>query len=268
MLRLGFATAPRSALLSQRLVVRPSRLLPISPLRQARVAPACASPGAVRPTSPNTAAGQIEKPRPKPKPKHPRGDKLLLVGLGNPGPQFDNTRHNIGFMAVNEFAARNGSPAFKHEKKFQADVASVRIGGTTIHVIKPRTYMNNSGAALRAVMDYHKLTLSAVLVVADDMALELGRLRLRAKGSPGGHNGLKSVEKHVGGQEYARLKLGVGEPCGGADAWSDHVLGKFSRGDMKIVDGVMWDSMDIIEEWVKEEDISRILNNATRRNSA
>jgi peptidyl-tRNA hydrolase, PTH1 family len=201
-----------------------------------------------------------QPPPPAKKPAPPRGDKLVLVGLGNPGPQFDNTRHNVGFTVVSEFASRNGGPAFKHERRFQAEVATVRTAGRTVHVVRPRTYMNNSGQAVRAVMEYYGVPLSAVLVVADDMALELGRLRLRAKGSAGGHNGLRSVEKCVGGNEYVRLKVGVGGPRGGADQWSDHVLGRFSRGDQKVLDDVLWDAMDVLEEWVREEDVGRIMN--------
>jgi peptidyl-tRNA hydrolase, PTH1 family len=258
MMRLGFVSSPLPSLRA-----RPAGFS-TAPWRRSAGEHACPCAGLSRSAS-LPYAKEYESPVPKAKPKPARGDKLLLVGLGNPGPQFDNTRHNIGFMAVDEFVSRNGRPGFKHEKKFQADVATVRVGGKTVHVVKPRTFMNNSGAALRAVLEYHKLPLSTVLVVADDMAIELGRLRLRAKGSAGGHNGLKSVEKHVGCQEYARLKVGVGEPRGGADAWSDHVLGKFSRGDMKLVDGVIWDAMDILEEWVKEEDVARILNKVSSK---
>jgi peptidyl-tRNA hydrolase, PTH1 family len=195
----------------------------------------------------------------------PRGDKLVLVGLGNPGPEYDNTRHNVGFSVVSEFASRNGAPAFKHDRRFKAELATVRSAGKTIYVVRPRTYMNNSGQAVQAVMSYYNIPLSAVLVVADDMALELGRLRLRGKGSAGGHNGLRSIEKHVGGMQYPRLKVGVGEPRGGAGKWSDHVLGRFSRGDQKVLDDVMWDSMDILEEWVREDDVGKIMNAFTNK---
>jgi peptidyl-tRNA hydrolase, PTH1 family len=196
-----------------------------------------------------------------------RGDKLLLVGLGNPGPQFENTRHNIGFTVVSEFVARNGADSFKNEKRFQAEVAVARVAGRVVHVLRPRTFMNNSGAAVRAVLDYHRIPREAVLVVADDMALELGRVRLRAKGSAGGHNGLRSVEKHLGGADYMRLKVGVGAPHGGADQWSDHVLGQFARGERKLVDQVLWDTMDILEEWVREADAGRIMNAYTLKKS-
>lgn len=218
-----------------------------------------------------SSPGQHETSKPgrrvyrKEAPASARGDKLVLVGLGNPGPQFDNTRHNVGFMLVSEFASRNRSLPFKHEKRFQAEVATVRAGEKTIYVVRPRTYMNNSGQAVRAIMDYYNVPLSGVLVVADDLAIELGRLRLRGKGSAGGHNGLKSIEKHCGSNGYARLKVGIGEPSGGANQWSDYVLGQFSRGDLHTLENLTWDAMDILEEWVIEDDIGKIMNSFTRK---
>lgn len=216
--------------------------------------------------SPPQSTPSPPPPKPKPVPKR-RGNKLILCGLGNPGANFDNTRHNIGFAVADAFAARNGNARFKHESRLNASVATARLGGRTIYVVRPSTFMNNSGAALRAVMQYYGVAKGGVIVVADDMAIELGRVRLRAKGSAGGHNGLKSVEKYLGGQDYARLKVGVGEPKGGADRWSGYVLGKFSKGDAKIVDDVMWDTMDILDEWVKEEDLNRVMNTFTVRKS-
>lgn len=252
----------------QRLLKSPALL---AGYRLARGAPArthaCLPSGAA-----NGAAGEakpIQRPRDDAKkvvaPPVPRGDKLVLVGLGNPGPEFDNTRHNVGFSVVSEFASRNGRPAFKHDRRLKAEVAIVRNAGKTIYVVRPRTFMNNSGQAVQAVMKYYNVPLTAVMVVADDMAMELGRMRLRAKGSAGGHNGLRSIEKYVGGNQYARLKVGVGEPRGGADQWSGHVLGRFSRGDQKVLDDVMWDTMDVLEEWVREEDVVRILNAFTNK---
>lgn len=195
----------------------------------------------------------------------PRGDKLVLVGLGNPGQEFDNTRHNIGFLIASEFVSRNGGASFKFDRKMQAELATVQVSSKTVTVVRPRTFMNNSGVATRAVLDYFKLPRAALLVVADDMSMELGRLRLRAKGSAGGHNGFRSIQKHLGDEGYARLKVGVGQPRDGASGWSSHVLGRFTRNETARLQDVVWDAMDILEEWVKEDDLARVMNAFQRK---
>lgn len=207
------------------------------------------------------AAGAPQKePTPQKKAVLPeRGDTLVLVGLGNPGPRFDGTRHNIGFALMDAFAARNKAGSFTREKRFRADLATVRISDRTVHIVKPTTFMNESGVAANAVMKYYKVPYTGLLVVADDMALEVGRLRLRAKGSAGGHNGLKSVQKNLGSMEYARLKVGVGSPNNSAE-WPDHVLGKFSRREQAILSDVEWDAMDVLEHWVREPKLQLVIN--------
>lgn len=181
----------------------------------------------------------------------------MLVGLGNTGPRYDNTRHNIGFALVDEFTNRNGS-SFSTEKRFHADVAKVHLSDQTIYVVKPRTFMNNSGLAVKAVQKYYDLPTSALLVVTDDISLGVGRIRLRAKGSAGGHNGLKSVQKSIGTMEYARLKVGVGSPDG-SDEWKDFVLGRFSRAEQTVLQDVTWDVMDVLEHWVREPELNRVI---------
>lgn len=145
----------------------------------------------------------------------------LIVGLGNPGRAYQDTRHNVGFMIVDRLAARERA-AFHKEKGWQAEVA--RTGGAIL--CKPLTYMNLSGQAARAISQFHKIEPSEVLVVLDDMALPLGKLRLRANGSAGGHNGLKSLIEHFGTQDIARLRIGIGA-APGADQAVGHVLGRF-----------------------------------------
>lgn len=226
------------------------------PVRRCRAVRMCAqsAPGTrIGETAAERAAEQVEEK------SVPRGDRLVLVGLGNTGPQYARTRHNVGFDVVGEFVSRNRA-SFKTEKRFQADVAVVELAGRSVHVLKPRTYMNNSGLAVRALMSYYKVPMAALLVVVDDMSLDIGRLRLRAKGSAGGHNGLKSIQKQVGTNEYCRLKVGVGAPRGGGEAWSDHVLGKFSRGEEDAMTDVTWDCMDVLEHWVREEDLAKVMN--------
>lgn len=190
-----------------------------------------------------------------------RSDTLVLVGLGNPGPRFAGTRHNVGFDIVEIFAQRHGG-AFSVQKGIQADVAVAHVGSCTVHIVKPRTFMNLSGDAVRAILRKTNAPRASLLVVADDLALDVGRLRLRAKGSPGGHNGLKSIEARLGSREYARLKVGVGSPSLGAEQWKDYVLTKFSKNESRRLQEVMLDCMEVLDLWVSEPDINRVMNYA------
>ncbi len=151
----------------------------------------------------------------------------LLVGLGNPGRAYQDTRHNVGFMILDRLAARERA-TFHKEKNWQAEVA--RTGGVIL--CKPLTYMNLSGQAARAISDFYKIEPSEVLVVLDDMALPLEKLRLRASGSSGGHNGLQSIIEHFGTPAIARLRVGIGV-APGADQAVGHVLGCFSAAERK-----------------------------------
>ncbi|MFM7180137.1 MAG: aminoacyl-tRNA hydrolase [Verrucomicrobiales bacterium] len=148
----------------------------------------------------------------------------LVAGLGNPGDRYRGTRHNIGFMALDALAERE-KLTWRLEKKWKAMVAKSPDG--TLVLAKPQTFMNLSGESIGPLARYLKVPSSQILAVVDDMELPWGKLRLRAAGSAGGHNGLKSLIQHLGGQEFPRLRLGVGRPEGIRDA-SDHVLGKFS----------------------------------------
>lgn len=154
----------------------------------------------------------------------------LVVGLGNPGPRYDGTRHNIGFAVVEYLAAGVGVSPFR--KKFAAQVAECPDGTDTILLIKPETYMNLSGTSVRQFIDFYKLMPDSLLVVCDDMALPLGKLRMRASGSHGGHNGLRDIELHLGTNAYSRLRIGVGAPDFDA---VDHVLGRFRSSEQPAV---------------------------------
>ena len=172
----------------------------------------------------------------------------LIVGLGNPGGEYAETRHNVGFMVLDRLAARAGA-TFKAEKKWQAIVASTGNGW----LCKPQTYMNLSGESVSALGHFYKIEPSQVLVVLDDLALPLGRLRLREKGSAGGHNGLKSIQAMLGNQQYSRLRIGIhpGEEREVGNL-SDFVLGQFGKTETKIVKDLLPDLTTALEMWLKE----------------
>lgn len=163
----------------------------------------------------------------------------LIVGLGNPEPKYDRTRHNIGFEFVDRVAADWGTP-LQENRKFQGYWAEVRHNGAKLGLLKPTTYMNRSGQSLRAVLDWYKIPAAAVLVVYDDMDLPLGRLRLRLSGSAGGHNGIKSIIAHLGTQDFPRLRIGIGKARVAGDRPTiSHVLGKFTPEEQPILRDVL-----------------------------
>jgi peptidyl-tRNA hydrolase, PTH1 family len=153
----------------------------------------------------------------------------LVVGLGNPGAEYDRTRHNIGFAVLDRLAA-DALLQWDRSAKWGAYVA--KAGGVLL--VKPMTYMNRSGGPAQAVAQFYKITAAETLVVLDEMALELGRLRLRLKGGPGGHNGLESVIVSFGTEDIPRLRIGIGTPGGGAA--TDWVLGRFFEEEMPVVE--------------------------------
>ena len=154
--------------------------------------------------------------------------KYLIVGLGNPGPEYELTRHNIGFLVLDALAEELGG-SFGPGR--QADKAEVKYKGRTLHLIKPTTYMNLSGKALNYWMQELKIDRENVIVITDDLALPFGKLRMRAKGSAGGHNGLKDIERVLGGQNYARLRFGVGSEFNKGQQ-VDYVLSNFPQEEL------------------------------------
>jgi peptidyl-tRNA hydrolase, PTH1 family len=150
---------------------------------------------------------------------------LVIIGLGNPGESYRNTRHNMGFLVVEAFA-HSVNRVMKEDKQFQALVGKETIKGRIVHFLLPLTYMNLSGVAVRRYLDYFKLPIDQVIVVTDDIALTYGQLRLKTMGSAGGHNGLKSIETHLGTTQYMRLRMGIGHP--GQKILTDYVLDVFS----------------------------------------
>jgi peptidyl-tRNA hydrolase, PTH1 family len=167
----------------------------------------------------------------------------LIVGLGNPGAKYDGTRHNIGFVVVDELA-RSWQIPMPETKKFHGQFGEGTIAGRKVRLLKPTTYMNNSGQSIRAVLDWYKLTPGSVLVVYDDMDLPVGRLRLRQSGSAGGQNGMKSTIAHLGTQVFPRLRVGIGSK--NEDAIT-HVLGSFSPAEKALVQEVVQFSVSAVE---------------------
>ncbi len=157
--------------------------------------------------------------------------EYILVGLGNPGGQYERTRHNAGFLAIDCLAERYGARIDR--AKFKALVGEATIAGKRVLLMKPQTFMNLSGEAVGEAARFYKLDAERVIVLSDDISLEVGRLRVRRKGSDGGHNGLKSIRAHLGADTYPRVKIGVGQkPCAEYDL-ADWVLSAFSAEDMK-----------------------------------
>ena len=173
------------------------------------------------------------------------GVDWLLVCLGNPGDQYENTRHNVGFMVADEIADRANVPIQK--LKYKALTNTVTLRGQKVLVMKPITYMNLSGEAVRQAVDFYKVPADHVLVVSDDTALAVGRLRIRKGGSAGGHNGLKNIIQHLGTDQFPRLRLGVGEKPHPDYDLADWVLGKFQGEDKKAIDASVKKAADAIE---------------------
>ena len=170
----------------------------------------------------------------------------VVVGLGNPGPKYAGTRHNVGFEVVDYLAAARAA-AFR--ERFQALVAEQRERDETVLLVKPQTFMNLSGRAVRAVVDFYKLPPADLLVVSDDFNLPLGRLRVRAKGSHGGQNGLRNVQEQLGTDEYARLRIGVGQPGPGEAV--DFVLSKFKPGERAAAEAAVADAARAVLVWLR-----------------
>lgn len=176
-------------------------------------------------------------------------DRYLIVGLGNPGPTYANTRHNMGFMAVDELARRYSLSLSKTEKR--AQTADGIIAGKRVLLVKPQTYMNESGVSVRGLADFYKITLKDILVISDDLDLELGTLRLRMGGGHGGQNGIRSIISHMGGNDFPRVRCGIGRPPGKQDV-SDYVLKPFGGDDQITARIVIERAADAVETWLRE----------------
>ncbi|MEO5712228.1 MAG: aminoacyl-tRNA hydrolase [Luteolibacter sp.] len=166
----------------------------------------------------------------------------LIVGLGNPGKQYEETRHNVGFMVLDRLAAASGA-AFQTAPKWQSHLA--KLPGTGTILLKPQTFMNLSGRAIQQILSFHKWTPEQMLVIYDDVALPLGTLRFREKGSAGGHNGIKSILQHLGNDAFPRLKIGIGGSQPGEMV--GHVLGKFSPDERPLLENTLATALEAVQ---------------------
>jgi PTH1 family peptidyl-tRNA hydrolase len=173
----------------------------------------------------------------------------LIVGLGNPGQKYKGTRHNIGFDVLAEIGRRFGFGLPR--SKFNAEIAETVVQNEKLILLSPLTFMNLSGQSVRASVDFYKLDLADLIVVCDDLALSVGRLRIRPSGSAGGQKGLKDIINRLGTQEFARLRVGIGGPPPGWDA-ADYVLGKFNKEEKPEIEKAIGRAADAVEIWTTQ----------------
>jgi peptidyl-tRNA hydrolase, PTH1 family len=183
-------------------------------------------------------------------PAQPRKDsvKKIVVGLGNPGSRYEKTRHNIGWMVLDRLADRSGVSGRAKARDAAATVRG-RLDDDELILVKPMTFMNESGVAVRKALARESAPLTDVLIVVDDMALPFGRLRMKARGSAGGHNGLRSIIAELGTESFARLRVGIGAPQGAA---VQHVLGDFEHAEQRHLELVLDAAADAVELWARE----------------
>lgn len=176
----------------------------------------------------------------------------LIVGLGNPGKEYENTRHNIGFMTLNNFL---NNVNWKKEKL--AETYKTRINNEDVLFIKPNTFMNLSGEAVSYYVNYYKIELNNILVIQDDMDLELGTIRLKTASGSGGHNGIKNIIEHLNSNNFLRLKIGISKPKYDI---IDYVLSKFSQDELKIINASIVKTQNIINDFINNENIERLMS--------
>src|SRR5579883_2509494 len=179
----------------------------------------------------------------------------VVVGLGNPGRRYAGTRHNVGFDVLERLAS---SPhAGRRQERFQAALVELLEGDTKVLLVQPQTFMNLSGRAVRQVVDFYQVALADLLVVCDDINLPLGKLRIRARGTHGGHNGLRDIQNHLGTTEYPRLRIGVGAPAEGQAV--DYVLGRFRPGEREVIHEALDRAAQAVVCWIRQ-DIQTCMN--------
>jgi len=189
-------------------------------------------------------------------------EEFIFVGLGNPGKEYEMTRHNIGNLVVQSLAQKRGM-TFKDESRFQAQVSKGVVDGVKVHLVLPMTYMNESGQAVRRYIDFFKLSPKAVIVVSDDVDLPFGQMRIKESGSAGTHNGLKSVQKHLGTQDYSRLRMGIGSGHESQEL-SSHVLSRFNGDEAATLDSFVDGGVNVLMRITREE-ITSIMNDVNRK---
>jgi PTH1 family peptidyl-tRNA hydrolase len=175
----------------------------------------------------------------------------LIAGLGNPGRDYTRTRHNAGFMVLDEFAERRRA-SWTMEDRFQARLTRTEFRGQRLILCQPQTFMNLSGSAVQAVTAFYQIPVSQLIVVVDDADLPLGTLRLRPGGSTGGHHGLESIEQHLGTREYARIRVGIGRGSDGARQIKDYVLSRFGKSELPLLKAILDRACTQLECWLTE----------------
>ena len=175
----------------------------------------------------------------------------LVVGLRNPGSKYEGTRHNVGFEVATRAVDRAGEKLGKAPSRLRTMIGQVGVSENRVLYAVPNTFMNESGAAVRAALDYYGLGADSLLVIHDDIDLRFGRLRLQVAGGSGGHNGIRSLEKSLGTKDFSRLKFGVGRPPASMDP-SDFVLRDFTKAERPEVDLMIEDAADVVELWSTE----------------
>ena len=174
----------------------------------------------------------------------------IIVGLGNPGRQYEGTRHNIGFLVIDEIAAKHHIDVL--EKKHKAVIGKGMIQGEKVILVKPQTFMNLSGESVRAVIDYYKIDETAELIlILDDISLAPGQIRIRKKGSAGGHNGLKNIILHLNHDVFMRIRVGIGDKPQGYDL-ADYVLGRFAKEEEELIAQSIRDAAEAVEVLISD----------------
>lgn len=173
---------------------------------------------------------------------------MLIVGLGNPGKEYENTRHNIGFMFVDEIG-KHYNASFKLSKKHQALIAEITINNEKHYLIKPVTYMNLSGIAVKSVSDYYKIPTNEIVIAVDDLDLDVGKIRIKPAGSSGGHNGLKSIFSYMKTENITRIRIGIAKNA--KIDQKDYVLGTLSNSEREVMKETINYAPNIIEDLVK-----------------
>ena len=172
-----------------------------------------------------------------------------IIGLGNPGMKYAGTRHNIGFDAVTAIADKYNLSI--NNKKFKGVYADGHIAGEKVLLVQPQTFMNLSGECVREVADFYKLNPDEIIIICDDINLDVGRLRIRKKGSAGGHNGLKNIIAHLGTEEFPRIRVGVGEKTEGWDL-ADYVLARFDKDSEPVIREALANVVGAVETWISD----------------
>jgi peptidyl-tRNA hydrolase, PTH1 family len=193
------------------------------------------------------------RPSPKKRQSRPSDPVRIVVGLRNPGADYEGTRHNLGYEVAARVLERAGESLGRAPSRVSGTIATIGTGDDRTLVFVPATFMNDSGAAVRAALDYYKLSPEGLLVVHDDIDLPFGRLRIQVGGGSGGHNGIRSLERSLGTKEFSRLKCGLGRPPGSQDP-ADFVLRTFTKKERPEVDLMVEDAADVVERWLEDRD--------------